>query len=206
MPPIKKMITFLKVKRKKGSKLSFSIQHQIKLKIELEGINNYVVDGGFLVLIIDKISIHPIELSGIMMYFGFKKVFQKKIEKLDYVVFQKLYEKSKIEFPSTKLIISLDRVGYKGKNIKIHKIRSMYKYSEFLHQDMLEKEGLSSIGKVNKDPRITPFGRFIRKYWIDEIPQIIDLLLGKIKLVGIRAMSHAFFSQYPDRYQKNIFK
>ncbi len=198
---------FFKSKKKESFKtIIFNPTSNKKLKIELEGINNYVVDGGFLVLIIDKISIHPIELSGIMMYFGFKKVFQKKIEKLDYVVFQKLYEKSKIEFPSTKLIISLDRVGYKGKNIKIHKIRSMYKYSEFLHQDMLEKEGLSSIGKVNKDPRITPFGRFIRKYWIDEIPQIIDLLLGKIKLVGIRAMSHAFFSQYPDRYQKKYFQ
>ena len=80
-----------------------------------------------------------------------KKVF-KKIEKIDYFVFRKLYEKSKIKSPSTKLIISLDRVGYQGKNIKIHKIRSMYKYSEFLHQGMLEKEGLSSIGKINRDP------------------------------------------------------
>ncbi len=184
----------------------YNPKSKMNLKMEFEEITNYIINGGFLILKMNIVSLSPIELSGMMMYFGFEKSFQKKIEKIDYFVFRKLYEKSKIKSPSTKLIISLDRVGYQGKNIKIHKIRSMYKYSEFLHQGMLEKEGLSSIGKINRDPRITPFGRFIRKYWIDEIPQIIDLLSGKIKLVGIRAMSHTFFSQYPERYQKKYFQ
>ena len=57
-------------------------------------------------------------------------------------------KKSKIKKPSTSFLISLDRVGLDGKNIKIHKIRSMYKYSEFLHQGMLQNNELSNIGKI----------------------------------------------------------
>ena len=64
---------------------------------------------------------------------------------------------------------------------------------------MLENKNLSSIGKIYKDPRITPLGRLLRKYWIDELPQIYDLLLGKIKLLGIRAMSYPFFDKYPEK-------
>ena len=65
---------------------------------------------------------------------------------------------------------------------------------------------VESSGKFNDDFRITPFGNFIRKFWIDEIPQFIDWLRGDIKIVGIRAMSQQYFSLYPVRYQKKYFK
>tara|TARA_Y100000996_G_C22554137_1_gene654855 strand:+ start:1991 stop:2869 length:879 start_codon:yes stop_codon:yes gene_type:complete len=175
-------------------------------KKSLDVFTRIITNGGFAIINTKQITLHNIELCGMMMYHGFSKVFNKKIDSTNYIIFQKLYSKSQIKNPSTKFVIALDRVGFKGKNIKIHKIRSMHRYSEFLHQSMLEKEGLSSLGKVNSDPRITPFGKFIRKYWIDEIPQIYDFLLGKIKLVGIRAMSYTFFSQYPERYQKKYFQ
>ena len=81
----------------------------------------------------------------------------------------------------------------------------MYPYSEFLQQSFMEKNNISGIGKINEDPRITPFGKFIRKYWLDELPQLYDWLRGEIKLVGIRAMSHAFFDQYPNRYKEKYF-
>ena len=78
----------------------------------------------------------------------------------------------------------------------------MYPYSEFIQKNIMKNNNLNTIGKVNKDPRITPFGRFIRKYWLDEIPQIYDWLRGEIKLVGIRALSYPFYEQYPDKYKK----
>ena len=74
--------------------------------------------------------------------------------------------------------------------------------TEFLQKNMMDRQDLSSIGKINEDPRITPFGKFIRKFWLDEIPQVFDWLRGEIKLVGIRAMSYAFFEKYPERYKK----
>jgi len=165
-----------------------------------------LINGGYLLINIENLNFHKIELSGIMMYYGFKIIAEPSLNKKKYIFARKSYEKSIIKKPALNFLISLDRVGMGGKNIKIHKFRSMYKYSEFLHQGMLENEGLSSTGKVKSDPRITPLGKFMRKYWIDELPQIFDLLTFKIKLVGIRAMSYAFFEQYPERYKLKYYK
>lgn len=108
--------------------------------------------------------------------------------------------------PSYSPLISLDRVGLGNKLIKIHKVRSMFPYSEFNQKKIYELNSLDSSGKFNDEFRKTPFGDVIRKYWIDEIPQIIDYLRGNIKLVGIRAMSQQYFSLYPDRYKEKYYK
>lgn len=51
---------------------------------------------------------------------------------------------------------------------------------------VLAKKGTDSYGKVRNDPRIIRLGRFLRRYWIDELPNLINLFLGDIKPVGIR--------------------
>ena len=165
-----------------------------------------LANGGYLLINIEYLNFHKIELEGIMMYYGFEIKTEIFSNNKKYIFAKKRYEKSNIKKPALNFLISLDRVGMGGKNIKIHKFRSMYKYSEFLHQGVLEDEGISTMGKVKSDPRITPLGKFMRKYWIDELPQIFDLLTFKIKLVGIRAMSYAFFEQYPERYKQKYFK
>ncbi len=176
------------------------------LKILLKTVYKKLKNGGYLIINSNQISLHKIELAGMMMYYGFETFSEHCLNNKKYIIAQKKYEKSKIEQPALSFLIKLDRVGRDGKNLKIHKFRSMYRYSEFLHQGMLESSGLSSIGKVRSDPRITPLGRFMRKYWIDELPQILDLMTFKIKLVGIRAMSYAFFEKYPQRYKEKYFK
>ena len=82
----------------------------------------------------------------------------------------------------------------------------MYPYSEFLQKKVFEQNELTSTGKFAADFRITEFGKIYRKYWIDEIPQLLDWFRGTIKLVGIRAMSQHFFSLYPQEYQEMYFK
>ena len=176
------------------------------LKILFNTTYKKLKNGGYLIININQISLHKIELAGMMMYYGFETFSENCLNNKKYIIAQKKYEKSKIQQPALSFLIKLDRVGRDGKNLKIHKFRSMYRYSEFLHQGMLESSGLSSIGKVRSDPRITPLGRFMRKYWIDELPQIFDLMTFKIKLVGIRAMSYAFFEKYPQRYKEKYFK
>ena len=176
------------------------------LNILLNTVYEKLRNGGYLIINTNQISLHKIELAGMMMYYGFETFFDNYLKNEKYIIVQKKYEKSKIEQPALSFLIKLDRVGRDGKNLKIHKFRSMYRYSEFLHQGMLESSGLSSIGKVKSDPRITPLGKFMRKYWIDELPQIFDLMTFKIKLVGIRAMSYAFFEKYPQRYKEKYFK
>lgn len=68
------------------------------------------------------------------------------------------------------------RVGKYGELIKIHKLRSMRKDAEANGQKWAEKN----------DPRITKIGKFIRKYRIDELPQVYDILFGKMSLIGPR--------------------
>jgi len=172
-----------------------------RFNIQLKNSYEKIINGGFLIFNSSNLKISPIEINGRLMYYGFESKINLSYADLIFTIAQKLYKPSLIESPSTRHILALDRVGIFGKNIKIHKIRSMFPYSELLHKNVMDNNSLSSIGKVNTDPRITPFGEFIRKYWIDELPQIYDWLRGEIKLVGIRALSYPFFQKYPDRYK-----
>lgn len=80
-----------------------------------------------------------------------------------------------IESPGSP-IFSQIRVGKNGKFINIHKLRSMKKDAEVNGQKWAEKD----------DPRITKVGKFIRKYRIDELPQLFDVLSGDLSLIGPR--------------------
>jgi lipopolysaccharide/colanic/teichoic acid biosynthesis glycosyltransferase len=88
-------------------------------------------------------------------------------------------------------------VGLDGKIIRTHKIRTMFPFSEYIQKRLYEDHGLSSTGKFADDFRLTGLGKFLRKYWLDELPQIFDWLRGDIKLVGMRATSRHFLSLYP---------
>jgi lipopolysaccharide/colanic/teichoic acid biosynthesis glycosyltransferase len=109
--------------------------------------------------------------------------------------------------PSTKrIVIKLNRVGFEGKIFRVYKLRTMYPYSEFIQKKVFELNQLDKTGKINHDFRITPHGRFLRKYWLDELPQLINWIKSDIKLVGIRGMSLHYFSLYPDNYQDAYLK
>jgi len=102
--------------------------------------------------------------------------------------------------PSYYPVIGLEKLGMDGKNVKIHKMRSMYPFSEFLQKQIFEEHGLATTGKFKNDFRLTEYGKHIRRYWLDEIPQFYDWLRGDIKIVGIRATSAHFLSLYPPSF------
>lgn len=81
------------------------------------------------------------------------------------------------------------RVGKKGKLIKFHKIRSMRPGAEKEKDDLI-KQGLNEadgpVFKIKNDPRITKFGKFLRKTSLDELPQIWDIFVGRMSIVGPR--------------------
>jgi exopolysaccharide biosynthesis polyprenyl glycosylphosphotransferase len=92
----------------------------------------------------------------------------------------------KITDPGPVLYIS-KRVGLCGRLFNFLKFRSMYvdadgKKAELLSQN--EREG--PIFKMKNDPRVTPIGRFLRKYSLDELPQLINVFMGQMSLVGPR--------------------
>ncbi len=96
-----------------------------------------------------------------------------------------LYIILRVRFSSKgPILISQERIGYKGKPFFIHKFRSMYTDAE--------KDG-PALSSPN-DPRITPWGRVMRKWRLDELPQLWNVLIGEMSLVGPRA-ERAYFIQ-----------
>jgi lipopolysaccharide/colanic/teichoic acid biosynthesis glycosyltransferase len=146
------------------------------------------------------------ETWGRLFYCGFEVENEIKNEGICYLLARKSKTPSENPNPSFYPIIKLNRVSLYGTIIKIHKIRSMYPYSEFIQKKVFEETNLTSTGKFGNDFRITKAGKIFRKYWIDEIPQFLDWFRGKIKLVGIRAMSQHYFSLYPQEYKDLYYR
>lgn len=119
---------------------------------------------------------------------------------------QKVADPIPCQKPSYYPLIALARVGLNGTIIYAHKIRTMYPFSEFLQKRIYEAHSIRTTGKFAGDFRITRYGRFLRKYWLDEIPQIWDWWRGDIKFVGLRAMSRQYFSLYPKDFQDLCLK
>ena len=86
------------------------------------------------------------------------------------------------------IIFSQIRVGKFGRHFKFYKFRSMYIDAEARKAELMKhnESGDGVIFKMKRDPRITPIGRFIRKFSIDELPQLFNVLLGDMSLVGPR--------------------
>lgn len=79
------------------------------------------------------------------------------------------------------------RVGLNGRKFTLYKFRTMYKGAE---KKLSKLEQLNEMGgpvfKIKKDPRITPFGKILRKFSIDELPQLFNVFVGQMSLVGPR--------------------
>jgi len=86
------------------------------------------------------------------------------------------------------IIFKQIRVGRNGRHFKFYKFRSMRTDAEIAKKNIMSKNESSDgvIFKMKKDPRLTPIGGFIRKYSIDELPQLFNVLIGDMSLVGPR--------------------
>lgn len=102
------------------------------------------------------------------------------------------------------------RVGINGKKIKFHKIRSMCKGAEGMKQQLLElgiNEADNPVFKLKNDPRITKFGKFLRKTSLDELPQIWDVFIGRLSIVGPRSPIYSETEKYtPYQRQRLLTK
>lgn len=88
------------------------------------------------------------------------------------------------------------RVGYKGKQILVYKFRSMI--------DNAEKIGAGIYFNGENDERITKVGKFIRKTSIDELPQLVNVLLGDMSIVGPRPLLPVTIDQMSDLQRKRL--
>jgi lipopolysaccharide/colanic/teichoic acid biosynthesis glycosyltransferase len=100
------------------------------------------------------------------------------------------------------------RVGQHRREFVIYKFRTMYTDAEDRLQDLRhlnEHDGV--LFKMKNDPRVTPIGRWLRRYSIDELPQLINVLKGEMSLVGPRPPLDSEVDQYPaDMHRRLVVK
>jgi exopolysaccharide biosynthesis polyprenyl glycosylphosphotransferase len=83
-----------------------------------------------------------------------------------------------------------ERYGFRRRTFYMYKFRSMVKNAPELMAELeKQNEAAGPIFKIRRDPRITPLGRFLRASSLDELPQLLNVLLGHMSLVGPRPMS-----------------
>ena len=103
------------------------------------------------------------------------------------------------------VIVALPRIS-QGKHIRVYKFRSMIAGADRLKPTLTEfnerKDG--PFFKIKKDPRLTHVGRFIRKFRLDEFPQLINVLKGELSLVGPRPHEPSEVVNYPGDYKHLI--
>lgn len=136
------------------------------------------------------------EALGRLVYCGFKIVDYKDEQNCTYVIAKKTVNVSVDPPLSFGPLLRLQRIGQGGKPISVFKLRTMHPYAQYLQGHIQEKYGLREGGKLRNDFRTTPWGRKLRKLWIDEIPMLINVLIGDLKLVGVRPLSPQYLALY----------
>lgn len=136
------------------------------------------------------------EILGRLVYCGFEIEHVEVIENILYYTARKVSEPLSCCEPSTGLILRIKRIGRNGKDITVYKFRTMHPYAQYIQEYVFKQNDLMEGGKFANDFRITKWGRWMRKFWIDELPMIYNILRGDLKLVGVRPLSEHYLSLY----------
>lgn len=108
----------------------------------------------------------------------------------------------KIEDPKGKVFFAQQRCGKDNKSFPMYKFRSMVSNAEELLEELMEQNEMDGpVFKIKEDPRITKVGKFIRKTSIDELPQLFNILMGDMSIVGPRPAIPHEVAEYND-YQR----
>ena len=95
-----------------------------------------------------------------------------------------------------KVFYLQNRVGYKNQNFKIIKFATMLSNSANMGSGSLT---------LKNDPRVLPFGKFLRKTKINELPQILNIIIGDLSIVGPRPQMNVDFKKYSSEVQQKIY-
>lgn len=93
----------------------------------------------------------------------------------------------KVDNPDGPIIYSQIRIGKNGHPFRMYKFRSMVVNADKMLKGLLDQNDIEgAMFKMKSDPRVTKIGRTIRKYSIDELPQLLNVIKGDMSLVGPR--------------------
>ncbi len=138
------------------------------------------------------------EVLGRLISCGFEIAAEKKNTVRYYVVARKIRLPAIHNYATYGPLIHLNRIGKDGKIIKVYKLRTMFPYSEYVYN----QNKLTNGGKIKNDFRITAVGKFLRRYWLDELPGLYNWLCGEVKIVGVRPLSRHYFNLYTSELQQ----
>jgi lipopolysaccharide/colanic/teichoic acid biosynthesis glycosyltransferase len=96
------------------------------------------------------------------------------------------------------IIFRQRRIGFRCNQFDMYKFRTMHDGAHLKEKELAEKAGKSFL-KLKHDPRVTPIGRILRKYSLDELPQLFNVLEGTMSLVGPRPLLVSDLDKLPRR-------
>lgn len=101
------------------------------------------------------------------------------------------------------------RIGYKGRDIDVYKFRTMFEDADKKLEELLDsseelRREFNDNFKLKDDPRITRAGRFLRKTSLDELPQIFNVLMGQMNLVGPRPIVREEVEKYGQAFYELV--
>ena len=98
-----------------------------------------------------------------------------------------------------------ERVGARGQSFTCFKFRTMVENAHQLRDNLTHlNERAGILFKITKDPRLTPLGAWLRKYSLDELPQLFNVLLGEMSLVGPRPSLRSEVEQYETAHFRRL--
>jgi hypothetical protein len=145
------------------------------------------------------------EALGRLRYCGFEISALKETDKYLYFITFK-DSRPLNERPNDKILLKIPKVGEDGRTIYCYKLRTMYAYASYIHDYIINNLPMDNEGKIIGDFRTTDWGKFLRKTWLDEMPQLLNIIKGDIFFIGLRPLSREFLSLYPEKWRKKRMK
>ena len=146
------------------------------------------------------------ETFGRLYSCGFEVCDERMINDEVYFVARKIKDPVFDFNPTYGLLIRLRRYGKNGELFNVYKLRTMHAYSEYLQEYVFERNRLQEGGKFKDDFRITTEGKIFRKFWLDEVPMLYNVLKGQMKIVGVRPLSQQYFNLYTEELKQKRIK
>ncbi len=141
-------------------------------------------------------AISRAEVLGRLYFCGFEVLAEEEINGSLFFIAQKTKTPSSDPSPTYGPLVKLKRIGLNGRVIQVFKFRTMYPYSEYLQEYIYKRQKLETGGKIREDFRVTEYGQFMRKYWLDELPMLFNWIRGELKFFGVRPLSMHYLSLY----------
>ncbi|RPI41518.1 MAG: hypothetical protein EHM46_06330, partial [Bacteroidetes bacterium] len=142
------------------------------------------------------------EILGRLYSTGFEVIQDNFVNGHYFFVTRRIKEPAFDTNPTYGPFIKLRRVGKGGKIIRVYKLRTMHPYAEYLQDYIHHKNHLQNGGKFKDDFRISRSRAILRRFWLDELPMMINVIKGEMKLVGVRPLSEQYFSLYCKELQE----